>query len=132
MPNLDDEQFETYLKRFRPALPDALPVLETRPVPRRHFAFAISAVGAVAIAIVLLVSIRTISHRNVVDSDRPNSVQPLRATPPLTMRAADALLAKAPSYKALMNELALHPNNGMVFENKQSAFSVLDKEKSKL
>lgn len=132
MPNLDDEQFETYLKRFRPATPDPLPRGEKTPVLRRQFAFAISAVGAVAMVILLLAGVRILNHRRVVDSERPHLVQPLRATAPLTMRDADALLAKAPSYKALMNELALHPNHATVFRNNQSAFSVLDKEKSKL
>jgi len=48
------------------------------------------------------------------------------------MHDANALLAKAPSYKALMNDLALRPNSSTLSKNKQSAFAVLGKEKIKL
>jgi len=113
-------------------MPDPLPVKESGPAPRRHFAFAISVVGAVAMVILSLAGLRITNHHMVVDSNRSDSVQPLRAMPPLTMRDANALLATAPSYKALMNELALRPNNATVSRNKQSAFAVLDKEKTKL
>jgi hypothetical protein len=129
VPNLDDERFEIYLKRFRPAKPDTLLVNESRPVPRRHLVLAICAVGMVILGVA---SLRILNHRIVVDSNRPGSVEWLRPTPPLTMHDANALLAKAPSYKALMNELALRPNSSTLSKNKQSAFAVLGKEKIKL
>ena len=132
MPNLDDERFEIYLKRFRPAMPDTLLVDKSGPVPRRHLVLAIWAVGAVAMVILGVASLRILNHRIVVDSNRSGSVQWLGPTPPLTMHDANALLAKAPSYKALMNELALRPNSSTLSKNKQSAFAVLGKEKIKL
>jgi hypothetical protein len=48
------------------------------------------------------------------------------------MHDANALLAKAPSCKALMNELALRPSSSTPSKKKQSAFAVLAKEKIKL
>jgi hypothetical protein len=132
VPNLDDERFEIYLKRFRPAMPDPLLVGESRPAPRRPFVFATWAVGAVAIVILGVASLRIFNHPIAVDSSRSGSVQGLGSTPPLTMRDANALLRKAPSYKALMNELALHPKSSTFSKNRQSAFAVLGKEKTKL
>lgn len=132
MPNLEDERFEIYLKRFRPAMPDTLLANEIRPGPRRHLVLAIWAVGAVAMVILGVASLRILNHRIVADSNRSGSIQWLGSTPPLTMHDANALLAKAPSYKALMNDLALRPNSSTLSKNKQSAFAVLGKEKIKL
>jgi hypothetical protein len=129
---LDDERFEIYLKRFRPLMPDAPLVNESRPAPRRHLVFAIGIAGAVAMVILGIASLRIFNHPVVIDSDRSGSLQRLGPTPPLTMHDANALLAKAPSYKALMNELALRPNSSTPSEKKQSAFAVLGKEKIKL
>jgi hypothetical protein len=133
----DDERFEIYLKKFRPLMPDALLVSERRPVPRRRFVLAIGVAGALAMVIIGIASLRIFHHPMAVDSDRSgslrsSSLQWPAPTPPLTMRDANALLAKAPSYKALMNELALRPNGSTPSKKKQSAFAVLGKEKIKL
>jgi hypothetical protein len=138
----DDERFEIYLKQFRPLMPDALLVDEHRPVPRRSFVLAIGVAGALAMVIIGIASLRILHRPMVVDSDRSGSLHSdsLRSsllqwqapTPPLTMHDADALLAKAPSYKLLMNELALRPNGSTPSKKRQSAFAVLGKEKIKL
>jgi len=135
----DDERFELYLKQFRPLMPDALPVNESRPVPRRHLVLAIGLVGAVALVIIGIgiTSLRILNHPRVVDSNRSgslrsSSLQGPAPTRPLTMHDANALLAKAPSCKALMNELALRPSSSTPSKKKQSAFAVLAKEKIKL
>ena len=128
----DEERFEIYLKQFRPLMPDALPVNESRPVPRRHVVPAF-AVAAVALVIIGIASLRISHPPMVVDTNRSGSLQSPRPTPPpLTMHDANALLAKAPSYKALMNELALRPNTSTPVKQKRSAFAVLGKEKIKL
>jgi len=130
VPNPDDERFEIYLKQFRPAMPDALPVSGIRPVPRRHLVLAIWAVGVVAMVILGVAGLRILNHRIAVDSNRSGSVE--WVGPPLTMHDANALLAKAPSYRVLMNDLAFRPNSSTLSKNKQSAFAVLGKEKIKL
>jgi hypothetical protein len=48
------------------------------------------------------------------------------------MRDANDLLVKAPSYKAVMNELAFPPKSSASSNDKQSALAVLSEEKIKL
>jgi hypothetical protein len=48
------------------------------------------------------------------------------------MRDANSLLASAPSYKAVLDEMAFHPRGSTVPKDKQSAVAVLSKEKIKL
>jgi hypothetical protein len=48
------------------------------------------------------------------------------------MREANELLVKAPSYKAVMNELAFPPKSSTTSNDKQSALAMLSEEKTKL
>jgi len=130
VPNLDDERFENYLKQFRPLVPDGLPV-EIRHAPRRHLALAIWAVGATAV-IIGVASLLMVNHRIAHQSNHSASVNLPTRTPSLTMREANDLLVKAPSYKVAMNELAFPPNSSSISPNKQSALTVLSEEKIKL
>ena len=131
MPNLDDERFEKYLKQFRPLAPDGLPA-EIRLATRRHSALAIWAVGATAIGIIGVASLWIINHRITSESNHSALVKLPTRTPSLTMRAANDLLVKAPSYKAVMNELAFRPKSSASSNDKQSALAVLSEEKIKL
>src|SRR5215475_4855182 len=60
MPDLDDEQFDRYLKNFRPVEPGPLPFrVRTKTTnSRSRVAFAVTAVGCFAAAAVLLIAIR--------------------------------------------------------------------------
>jgi hypothetical protein len=128
----DDERFETYLKQFRPLMPDEFPVNQIKPAPRPHSDLVIWAVGAaVATAILGVVTVQVLNHRVTGESNHSAKVTLLAPTP-LTMRRADALLATAPSYKAVMNELAFPPKSSTVPKDKQSALAILGKEKIKL
>jgi len=131
VPNLDDEQFEKYLKQFRPLVPDLLPI-EIRHAPRRHLALAIWAVGAMAIGIIGVASLWIVNHRITSQSNHSALVKLPTRTPLLTMRAANDLLVKAPSYKAVMNELAFPPKSLTISNDQQSALAVLSEEKIKL
>jgi hypothetical protein len=132
VPDTDDERFETYLKQFRPLVPDALPVNEIRPEPRRHLVLTIWAAGSVVAMVILgVAALRVLNHRVTGESNHSAQVKLLAPTP-LTTRRADALLATAPSYKAVMNELAFPPKSSTVPKDKQSALAVLGKEKIKL
>ena len=131
MPNLDDERFEKYLKQFRPLAPDGLPA-EIRPAPRRHLALAAWAVGAVATVIFGVVILRILEHRVPDQPNHTASVKLSAATSSLTMRHANDLLLKAPSYKAAMNELAFPSKSSTISNDKQSALAVLSKEKIRL
>jgi hypothetical protein len=133
VPDLDDERFESYLKQFRPLLPDALPVHEIRRIPRRRSALTTwAASGAVAVVILGVASLRTVNHRVGTEPKHSDSVQFRPPTRALTLREANALLATAPSYKAAMNELAFHTKSSVLPKDKKSALAVLGKEKIKL
>ncbi len=128
----DDERFETYLKQFRPLMPDKFPVSQIKPAPRPHSDLTIWAVGGVvATAILGVATVQVLNHRVTGESNHSAKVTLLAPTP-LTMRRADALLATAPSYKAVMNELAFPPKSSTVPNDKQSALAILGKEKIKL
>ena len=131
MPDLDSERFVKYLKQFRPLVPDDLPV-EIRLAPRSHLALAIWAMGAVAIVIFGVTSLRILNHRVPDQSNLSVSIKLPTPTLSLTMRHANNLLATAPSYKAVMNELAFPPKSSSISKDKQSALAVLGKEKIKL
>jgi len=131
VPDLDDERFEKYLKQFRPLVPDGLPA-EIRPAPRRNLVLAAWAVGAVAMVIFGVAILRILEHRVPDQPNHTASVKLSAATSSLTMRHADDLLATAPSYKAVMNELAFPPKSSTISNGKQSALAALSKEKIKL
>jgi hypothetical protein len=127
----DDEQFEKYLKEFRPIIPDALPLnTRERPWPRYRILGIWSAAAATAI-ILALITVRTFLHRDS-GPRTPQAVNLNVATGPLTMHDANVALAAAPSYKTVLDEMAFHPQRSTVPNNKQSALAVLSKEKIKL
>ena len=133
MPNLGDEQFESYLKRFRPLAPDALPVDEIGRIPRRrYFSYIWAVSGAVAVVIIGVISLRTTGHRGGGELKASDPIQVSRPAAGLTIRGANALLATAPSYKAALNGLAFHSSSSNFPNDKQSALAVLAKEKIKL
>ena len=132
MPTPDDERFERYLKQFRPLLPDALPTSTPERSSRRHWVFGIWSAGAAALIILGLIGFRA-KHSRVFE--RPGNPQPVSiASPmrPLTMREVNSLLATAPSYKAVLDEMAFHSQSSTVLKDKHSAVAVLSKEKMKL
>jgi hypothetical protein len=132
VPEPDDERFEAYLKKFHPLLPEALALNEIRPEPRRHLVRTIWAMGSVVAMVILgVATFRVLIHRATGESNQSATVKSLAPTP-LTMRRANDLLAKAPSYKDLMNGLALRPKRSTLSKSQQSAFAVLGKEKIKL
>jgi hypothetical protein len=126
----EDERFETYLKQFRPVVPDALPVGEVRQSLRPRFGRLALAGGSIA-AIVILGAASFYLHNRPL-KEEPNHVNMEPPAMPLTVRGANTLLANAPSYKAALNELAFPANSAPVPKEKLSALAVLSKEKTKL
>lgn len=129
MPN-EDEKFEAYLKRFRPLMPDPLPMQQTAKVSRRTWTVrAWIAATAATVALVLLVQ----RHKaRVRDLSPSQNVSSFVADLPLTVGTANALLATAPSYKAFIDDLAFRSANSEIPKGKESALTVLSKEKIKL
>lgn len=132
MPTPEDERFETYLKQFRPLLPDALPTSAPRRSLRRGWVFGIWSVGVAAVVILGVIGFRVIPRRVPGLPGKPQPVSVNSPMRPLTMRDANSLLARAPSYKSALDEMAFHPRASTVPKDQQSAVAVLSKEKIKL
>lgn len=132
MPIPDDERLEAYLKQFRPLAPEPLPALEPRHRARGRFVLWAGAAATVAI-LAGAATIHTHRERSSVvgtaSSPAPNG---LTDSQPLTMRSANALMVKAPSFKALVDDLAFRSTAIPLPKGKLSAVAVLSKEKSKL
>lgn len=120
----DDDQFEIYLRQFRPREPEPLPLV----MRARHVRRAL-ALGAWAAAIVLTAALLATKTRWTAGLSHysANTAPQTRDFHPLTIRAADQLLAHAPSFKAAMDELALDSEQ-KALPKSQSAFSLLNKE----
>jgi hypothetical protein len=134
VPILDEEQFERYLKEFRPVPPGSLQVARRPSAARRPFAFM---AWAAACAASLVLAFLLLSHRT--KPDQPSSassgltvVPQLSNTQSLTIGRANALLSHAPSFKEAVDQLSFQPQAAPPSKGKQSALSVLSKENIKL
>jgi hypothetical protein len=126
VPILDDEQFERYLKEFRPLFPESLQI-EKQPSRARR-PFVVMAWAAACAASLLLAFL--VWHR-------PRPVQQINALKPadsqsLTIGRANSLLVHAPSLKEAFDQLSFQPQPASQPEGKQSALAVLSKENIKL
>ena len=110
-----DENFEVYLKEFRPRAPEALRVVSGARKTRRAVAL-----GAWAAAILLTVML-VATNWSIKPTTRNRSLHPL------TIGAANELLEDAPSVKAAMDELVRDSQEKTVPKS-QSAFKALSEE----
>ncbi len=124
-----DEEFERYLKGFRPLPPG--------PLPRRIFRLVFPRFthprAIYATAIVLLVATAILIHVRVppLRAVRQAEGEPVRSAPsaPLTMQKADLLLASDVSYRVAVEGL-IHPTHSPVLPPRhQRAFAVLAEQK---
>jgi hypothetical protein len=134
VPILDEEQFERYLKEFRPVPPESLQV-ERRPSTARR-PFALMAWAAACAASIVLVFL-LLSHR--AKPNQPSGASGGLAVAPqlpntqwLTIGRANALLSHAPSFKEAVDQLSFPPQAARPSQGKQSALAVLSKENIKL
>src|SRR5690348_18497535 len=85
-----------------------------------------------AVAIVrLLANQFLVAHRQVKAVDALKAMSPAGGRP-LTIRSANELLARAPSVKSALDELAFHGRRNQLPCGTQSALAVLGKEDFKL
>lgn len=131
MPTLDDDRFETYLKTFRPIVPDALPLNATKQKSWRRLLLR-SALAAAAVVILGVISFHVVNSRANEKRSNSASLEVASSKRPLTMRQANELLARAPSYKSAMDNLAFRSQGSVIPNDKHSAIAVLGKEKIKL
>jgi hypothetical protein len=134
VPIPDDEQFEVYLKQFRPLIPDPLPTEERGQMSRRSSALRAWIAAAAAILILGAITLFIRSNRVAAPNTASDSVSAEEAVPlqPLTMRNANALLTTAPSFKTAVDKIAFRSQTPLLPKGKQSAVAVLGKEKIKL
>ena len=133
MPIPDDERFEMYLKQFRPLVPEPLPTSGSRHRARRRFILWAGAAAAVAILVgTAALHIHTERVRVAETTSSPATADPFTNRQPLTMRSANTLMVKAPSFKALADDMAFRSQTIPLPKGKRSAVAVLGKEKIKL
>lgn len=134
MLNWDDEEFESYLKTFKPAAPTALP----KSVPRRYRLIEPPALwGSIAASLILLIAGLAVwqvrpyrgAGRRMLEPVSVNGKPPL---PPLTIGSANRWLAAAPSADAALDDLAFRAKNAAIPAGKKSALAVLREENTKL
>jgi len=130
MPMPDDDQFERYLRQFRPIIAEPLPVGSRRPV--RLWLWSLAATAALALVIAAVLAIRF--HRKSatpVLTERAPALEQLTSAQPLTLRHADDLLAHATSYASAMDGLAFQSERIQVPPGSESALETLGKENFK-
>jgi hypothetical protein len=86
---------------------------------------------AVLVASVLAIRFR---HRPAQSPDAKNKagIEQLTNTPPLTLSHANGLLARAPSFKATLDDVAFHRQRSRLSKGTRSALGTLSKEGVKL
>ncbi len=134
MPIPDDEQFEAFLKQFRPLAPETLPAEDRAPQSRRSFVLGAWTAAAAAILIAGALTLHIRSNPVPVSNPASDAASGPQLVPsqPLTIRSANALLAAVPSFKAAVDNMAFHSRTIPFPNGKQSAIAVLSKEKIKL
>jgi hypothetical protein len=129
VPTPDDEQFEAFLRQFRPLVPETLASRDRAPRSRNSFVLGawISAAAAVLLAVGFTLHIR--SHRTAVSNPASHAASAQQPVPsePLTLRSANA-----PSFKAAVDHMAFHSQTIPLPHGQQSAIAVLSQEKIKL
>jgi len=133
VPIPDEGRFEANLKQFRPLVPEPLPTSGSRRRARGRFVLWAGAAAGVAILVgAAALHIHTQGVRVAETASSPATTDPFTDLQPLTMRSANALIVKAPSFKALADGMAFRSQTIPVPKGKLSAVTVLGKEKIKL
>jgi hypothetical protein len=138
VPTLSDERFEAYLKQFRPLDPEPLPAAEPSIRARRTFVLRTWATAGAAILVLALImgaltlQIRTPRTRIGETIGNVGNPEHIQDGQPLTMRSANALMAKSPSFKAMVDDMAFRSKAVPLPKGKRSAVAVLGEEKIKL
>jgi hypothetical protein len=134
MPIPDDEQFEVYLKKFRPAAAEPLPKVRHRRAARCWFLFAGWALASAVVLVMTMIAM----HRHPTVAPPTTAVQPLTSgdqvknLPSLTLGRANEILGHAPSWRSLFDGLAFQSQAIPISKGSQSALEVLSKENIKL
>ncbi len=133
MPPSDDERFENYLKQFRPLSPEVLHIEKQRGARLRLPVLGVWAAAAVVLITVLFMMWPRSQPAHVGQGTGSFAqFEPLSNRQSLTLGSANALLARAPSFKAAVDQLAHRPQTKQLAEGMQSLLTVLSKEDTHL
>ena len=134
MPLSDDERFENYLKQFHPLAPEALPTEKRGGARQRLSVFAAWVAAAVVVLIVTVLMMRPRSKPAHSEESTGSIARVGQLTYPqaLTIGSANALLARAPSFKAAIDRVAFPPQTEQLPQGTQRLLAVLGKEDTNL
>ena len=131
MPIPDDEQFEKYLRQFKPLRADPLPVPRRQPVLARFWSFIVPAF-AVIVLLALFFMLRGRSRPVIAPrAERPaipEGREELAIAQPLTLQQANELMAHSPSFTAALDNVAFQRQRRQVPQGSLSALTALSKE----
>jgi hypothetical protein len=133
VPIRDDEQFERYLRQFKPVAAGPLPAARRRSALVRSWLYFVPAAAAVAVLLVLMFTPRGRS-KPVIAPQAENSAgaQELATAQPLTLQQANELLTHAPSFSAALDNVAFQRQRRKLPQGSLSALAALSKEDIKL
>lgn len=133
MPILDDDQFERYLRQFKPLAADPLPVARRRSALVRLRLYFVPAAAAIAALLVLFFTLRGRSKPGTAPQAKsPAGSEQLVTSQPLTLQEADELLAHAPSFTSALDKVAFQRQRRKLPLGSLSALAALSKEDAKL
>ncbi len=135
MQQSDDEKFENFLRQFRPRAPEPLRIEKhERPIKRAFLFAAWAAAAAAAVLIAVVLTMRQIPQQSQPSGDTKNlaGAEQLTNDQPLTIGAANALLAQSSSVKEAVDSLAFRSQPTQLSKGTHSALAVLSKENIKL
>jgi hypothetical protein len=127
-----DEKFEAHLKQFRPLAPQPLPVDSHIRAPRRWFVLVACAATAAAVVAVAGLAFHARPGRIAPPVESFAITDQLGKPQSLTLGTANALLARAPSFKDAIDGIAFPTKPAPLPADKHSALAELSKEKIKL
>lgn len=132
MPISDHEQFEKYLRQFKPLAADRLPMGQRRPALARFWLYFVPAAAATAL-LVLLFTLRGRTKPVIAPLAKGSAgSQELATSQPLTLQQANELLAHAPSFSAALDNVAFQRQRRKLPQGSLSALAALSKEDIKL
>jgi len=133
VPIPDDEQFERYLRQFKPLAARPLPVARRRPGLVRFWLYFVPVAAAIAVLLVLLFALRGRSKRVIAPQAKSSAgSQELATAQPLTLQQANELLAQAPSFTAALDNVAFKRQRRKLPQGSLSALAALSKEEIEL
>lgn len=130
MPILPDDQFEVYLKQFRPLSAERAKFKERtapRSLPRIVSVWAaVSAIALIMVALAFRSRNRRPDFPGVPGSTAASGQ--LVNVQPLTIHSANSLLISAPSFESAINQLAIQSKPTPLSKDTRSALSELGKD----